>query len=77
MLKEYTYKRKPRKCPKCGFSPVADILYGYVQFNNEEDEEKFREEEKAGKFVLGGCCIGNNDPQWQCSRCGIELYKIS
>lgn len=27
-----------------------------------------------GKIVLGGCCITDNDPQWQCGECNTKIY---
>ena len=65
------FKRwKPRKCPKCGFSPVATILYGEPAFSKE-----LKIEMEKGLVTLGGCCIWDGDPKWECSRCGVKIYK--
>ncbi len=40
------------RCPRCGSSNTAKIIYGYPLFN-EEMQEKL----DSGKWVLGGCCI--------------------
>jgi len=61
---------KPRKCPKCGCSPIASILYGMPAFS-----PKLEMELDEGTIVLGGCCITDNDPEWQCVGCGIQIYR--
>lgn len=61
--------RKPRKCPVCGSNRIADILYGLRMFS-----EKLMQEINAGKVVLGGCCLGEDDPAWQCADCGSAFY---
>lgn len=27
-----------------------------------------------GKIVLGGCCITDNDPQFQCNNCHAKIF---
>jgi hypothetical protein len=66
---EQFLKRKPKKCPKCGHSPVASILYGMPAYD-EELEGKL--EDKS--LVLGGCVVGYDDPKWQCANCDLEFY---
>jgi DNA-directed RNA polymerase subunit RPC12/RpoP len=66
---EMVVKRKPIKCPVCGFKPVAEILYGMPVFSQELEEEM-----KAGKVTLGGCDISPGQPSWECSRCGTLFY---
>lgn len=62
--------RKPIKCPTCGKSPVATILYGMPNLN-EELQQKLDE----GRTVIGGCCCAYDDPVWQCSYCGQAIHK--
>ena len=62
-------KRKPIKCPHCGKKAVAPILYGYPDFTSIEDDLA------AGKIVLGGCCVSDHDPEWQCTSCDTPIYK--
>jgi len=62
-------KRKPRKCPKCGFSPVASILYGLPALD-EELERKLNDKSLA----LGGCVVDIDDPKWKCTSCDTEFY---
>jgi predicted RNA-binding Zn-ribbon protein involved in translation (DUF1610 family) len=59
--------RKPRKCPSCGEKKVVEILYGYP---TPEAELEVR----AGQSVLGGCCIDEDDPRWQCTQCGAQIW---
>lgn len=64
------YRRKPRKCPACGHAPLATILYGMPMFN-----EKLEQDIEAGKIVIGGCCVSMDDPVWECSQCGLQIYR--
>jgi hypothetical protein len=63
----YFAKRKPRQCPACKSKNVASIMYGYPS------SEAF-ELAEAKKIVLGGCCISDRDPSWQCVDCGTDIY---
>jgi len=29
----------------------------------------------AGKIVLGGCCVTDDDPAWRCVACKTEMYR--
>lgn len=64
--------RKPRKCPSCGHSPVATIMYGYPGFSLHDNEDL-----KSGRMSLGGCVVTLDDPEWECTRCGQKIYKSS
>lgn len=64
--------RKPIKCPACGAKAVARILYGMPIFS-EELEEELRE----GKITLGGCCVSDDDPNWECTSCSQLLWRKS
>ncbi len=61
---------KPRKCPVCGSGPVARIMYGMPAFS-EELERELRE----GKTSLGGCCVSDDDPDWECTACGRRMHR--
>lgn len=63
-------KRRPRKCPDCGSSRVVKILYGL-----QPDTEKIWDDLKAGRVVLGGCCISGDDPRWECLDCGEQVWE--
>jgi len=69
---EITVKRKPRKCPVCGFKPVATILYGDIGYSPQLSEQMEKRE-----VVLGGCSIYPDKPRWQCSKCGTKFYRKS
>lgn len=46
-------------CPKCNeMGKVKEILYGMPS-----------EDYNQNKYVLGGCCIEENDPEIQCTEC--------
>ncbi len=58
-------------CPKCKSKKVLPIVYGLPDKNLAREAEQ-------GKVVLGGCCIGDDDPRWSCGDCGNEWrYKSS
>lgn len=63
-------KIKPRKCPVCGSFRIAEILYGLPEFS-----AKLKRDLDAGRIILGGCCITNDDPKWQCADCQMAIYK--
>lgn len=62
--------RKPKKCPACGYSPLASILYGMPNFS--ADLEQMINE---GNITFGGCCVTGDDPTWKCKRCGIAIFR--
>ena len=69
-MERYESSRKPRKCPACGSSLVALILYGLSGFSPELEADL-----EAGRVVLGGCCLTGDDPKWQCMGCGTPIYQ--
>lgn len=60
--------RRIKKCPKCGSDRVAPILYGLPVFD-EDLKRKIESEE----IYLGGCCVGNADPQFHCFACKKDI----
>lgn len=70
MAARFSFRRKPRKCPACGSQQVASILYGMPAFG-----EQLQRDLEAGKIILGGCCVSDHDPQWQCVGCGVQVYR--
>ena len=69
MKKRFESIKKPDKCPKCG-APVYRILYGLPLILEEEYFKTYHEH-----VIYGGCCISEDDPEWQCSKCGAEIYN--
>ena len=63
------------KCPYCGSTDIARLLYGKPFFS-----EELQEQLDSGKVRLGGCCIHvieaedgtmvRTDPEWYCNHCG-------
>ena len=51
------------KCPECGKSWIAEILWGYP------DMDAIEEQLERKETVLGGCYITDNDPKWECNGC--------
>lgn len=71
MRKRYESIEKPDKCPKCG-APVYRIQYGLPAMSEEEYFNTYHEH-----VIYGGCCISEDDPEWQCSKCGVEIYNAA
>ena len=61
---------KPEKCPQCGCTPVAEILYGFPDFSGDLEQQL-----DTNEIVLGGCCISGDDPEWQCPRCFLGIFR--
>ena len=57
---------KPDTCPQCG-GKIVDIVYG-------EPTAETMDAVERGEVMLGGCCITEDAPEWQCVRCG-QHYK--
>ena len=62
--------RKPRTCPSCNSKNVAVILWGYPL--ETADLTKALHE---NKIILGGCCISENDPVWECTDCYAQIWS--
>ena len=71
MKKRYESKVKPDKCPKCG-APVYKILYGMPVMSEEEYFNTYHEH-----VIYGGCVIAEDNPEWACSKCGVEIYHTA
>ena len=69
-MKRIERKSKPRKCPKCGHTPVGTILWGMPDM-----DPKLQQSMEEGKTIIGGCCIGFDDPTWECSKCQQQIWK--
>jgi len=61
---------KPSKCPKCGSEKIATVFYGYP-----DPTPKMQKAFDEGRLVVGGCEISGDDPVWQCTACGTEIYR--
>lgn len=60
-------RRKPCKCPHCG-GKVVRIIYG------EPTPETFEKADR-GELVIGGCCINEESPDWECTNCHHQFRK--
>lgn len=65
------FSNKPSKCPNCGSVAIAEIVYGYID-EDEELERQFRE----GKIVFGGCSTTDEHPYWRCKNCSHEIQNV-
>lgn len=56
------------RCPHCGSSAIAEILYGMPAFS-----EELQRDLENKRIVLGGCMIMGDDPEHYCWGCGKEF----
>ena len=63
-------KTKPKKCPRCGFKPMASVQYGYPIYSSQMEADI-----KTGKIFNAGCMEGEQNPKWRCSQCGLFIYR--
>lgn len=63
---------RPSRCPSCNSPQVAAILYGMPIFS-----DKLERELDSGRVVLGGCCVWDGMPKWQCVDCHEEWGAIA
>ena len=54
--------KKKKICPNCGSSDFWTIVYGYIPNFDEKEFEK-------SKLKLGGCCVEDDSPKWECADC--------
>ena len=55
-------------CPKCGSKKKTRILYGLPSREGFEAADR-------GEVVLGGCCVSDESPVWECDDCGKQFGK--
>ena len=60
-----------KNCPNCNSPRIAKILYGMPDISN----EKLLQDKLEGKVVFGGCCITDDDPDFQCVECGALIFS--
>ena len=58
-------KKAPPPCPECGRRTVVPIIYGYPMPALSAAAER-------GEVALGGCCLGDDMPEWSCKSCSHE-----
>ncbi|NLV66197.1 MAG: hypothetical protein GXY14_00845 [Spirochaetes bacterium] len=63
--------KKPGKCPVCGSVRIANYIYGIPEFTTELDRHV-----DDGRFILGGCCITDDDPLYRCTGCKTDFYRV-
>ena len=59
--------KQQKKCPKCGSTNVAYILYGMLAFDDELEKQL-----DEGKIKIGGCESDSGNPTWHCNDCDNE-----
>ena len=62
-----SYFDSVKKCPVCKTTKgVRSYLYGMLM-----------EEPDRAKFVVGGCCISEEMPDYKCLKCEVDFFKNS
>lgn len=56
------------RCPKCGSRNIRRYAYGLLAPQTAEQRKEF-----DGKYVAGGCCVGEDDPAFNCNDCGADF----
>ncbi|MBR74737.1 MAG: hypothetical protein CL872_07370 [Dehalococcoidaceae bacterium] len=60
-------------CHNCKGKNIARFVFGLP---SQEFLKEYRKEENQGKFVLGGCCVSNDDPKFVCNDCSYEWRNV-
>jgi hypothetical protein len=55
------------ECPVCHNEGLVPIMYGMPADDPSEDV-------RAGRYMIGGCCITGDDPNRECIDCGASVY---
>ena len=63
-------RMQPPPCPTCASADVIPILWGEPSPEAEEDA-------KAGRIILAGCVVCDDDPEWHCKRCGKDFGRMA
>ena len=63
-------KKSPETCPECGSLEVVPIIYGYP---GPEVMDAVMDAARKGEIVVGGCVVGDRNPQKQCKACGRKF----
>jgi hypothetical protein len=59
----FSMPRRSPRCPDCSSAEAQPIVYG-------EPDAKLPRRAERREVVLGGCCVGSDDPAWDCPNCG-------
>ena len=38
-------------------------------------DSKLEELMGEGRVIIGGCCLGGDDPTWECSKCHQQIWE--
>ena len=65
-----TLNEKNPACPECKSNKVSWIFWGYPG-----DMDWYLKAIDDKEIVPGGCCISDDDPEWECNECGNQWGK--
>jgi len=72
MLNNFIEENLLTKCPNCKSENIAQILRGLPDMTKISQKDI-----DDSKIILGGCLVGENDPDWHCNDCGNEWQNDS
>ena len=50
-------------------------MYNYKKSAMEAMKPLLQKSMEKGKTIIGGCCIGFDDPTWECSKCKQQIWQ--
>ena len=53
----------PSECPRCGHSPITEVIYGLIR----RQSAALKRDLASGRKALGGCLVG--DIAYGCRAC--------
>lgn len=70
---QYVYKCKPKHCPQCLSTALADYVFGDPNDAVAADQSLPMLEQK---YQVGGCAIelGECERKWHCKACRTDFY---
>jgi len=64
-----SFDEKAEICPNCKGTNTVRWIYGLP---SAEFLKEFEKKENQGKYLLGGCCVSKEDPEFFCNDCAHE-----
>ena len=66
VMSETQTQAETRRCPRCGSAEATRILYGLPTHEAWEAAQR-------GEIAIGGCIVGPESPDFECSGCGAAV----
>ncbi|MDY6837973.1 MAG: hypothetical protein SWH78_08370 [Thermodesulfobacteriota bacterium] len=56
-------------------APMRIMAMVHILYGMPSDTPRLHRDLEAGRFVLGGCVVAENDAAWQCVDCEAKIYR--